>query len=329
VGGAHGLDFSFSLAEEAAMQDRMLEVFLAVAMSRTFGKAAEVLNVTSSSVSRELKGLEDELGILLVDRQKGVKSVRLTPAGESFFPLALKWQEAKKEIADSFGRQSAYFLSIAANEVASNSLLPPIFMGLLEHDPPVHLKITTDPTDMLYERIESREIDAAFVVHQEPSRFVRITPIFRDIMMIARLEEAGARDDDWRSIRPEDLDPANELYIEWSSEFRLWHDNIWDREIGRPIQLLSAHLLPKLLKRAGQWAVLPGCIRKDLRNIDIDGKRVVWYNFEGHTPTLTFYKLTHKHPKLSALKGLEILDILLRKIKPGYGRGTHNEGEEA
>ena len=44
------------------MQERRLEVFLAVAMSRTFGKAADMLNVTPSSVSRELKNLEEELG---------------------------------------------------------------------------------------------------------------------------------------------------------------------------------------------------------------------------------------------------------------------------
>ncbi len=298
----------------------MLEVFLAIAMSRTFGRAAEVLNVTTSSVSRELKNLEDEIGMLLVDRQKGVKSVRLTPAGEAFLPLALKWQEAKREIADSFNVQSAYFLSIAANEVASNNLLPQIFVELLEHDPPVHLKITTDPTDMLYEKIESREIDVAFVVHQEPSRFVRITPIFRDIMMIARLEDEGTNEDEWRSLRPDELDPTNEMYIEWSSEFRLWHDNIWDASISRPIQLLSAHLMPKLLKHAGQWAVLPGCIRNNLSASEAPGKKVVWYNLEGHTPTLTFYKLTHRHPKLSALKGLEILDRILHKIRPGYGK---------
>lgn len=72
------------------MQERRLEVFLAVAMSRTFGKAADMLNVTPSSVSRELKNLEEELGMLLVDRQKGVKAVKLTPAGESLLPLVFK-----------------------------------------------------------------------------------------------------------------------------------------------------------------------------------------------------------------------------------------------
>lgn len=306
----------------------MLEVFLAVAMSRTFGKAAEVLNVTPSSVSRELKNLEDEVGMLLVDRQKGVKSIRLTPAGESFLPLALKWQEARKEIADSYNGQSACFLSVAGNEVANNNLLPRLFLNLLEHDPPVHLKITTDPTDMLYEKIESRELDVAFVVHQEPSRFVRITPIFKDIMMIARLENESAPstvNGEWMSIRPEELDPAKEMYIEWSREFRLWHDNIWDSAINRPIQLLSAHLLPRLIRHEGQWAILPGCIRKSMRANLPCGKKFVWYNMDGHSPILTFYKLTHKHPKLSALKGLEILDKVLNETKPGYNDSYDEE----
>jgi Transcriptional regulator len=290
----------------------MLEVFLAVAMSRTFGKAADMLNVTPSSVSRELKNLESEVGMLLVDRQKGVKSIRLTPAGEALLPLVLKWQEARKEIADSYSGQSAAFLAIVGSEVANNNLLPQLFTNLLQHDPPVHLRINTDPTDMAYEKIETREFDVAFVVHREPSRYVSITPIYEDVMMVARLEaEEGVLP---RALHPEELDPSEELYIEWSPEFRLWHNTMWDPMASIPIQLLSPHLVPRLMRRPGQWAILPSCVEPHLQN---SGKHVVWHTLAGAAPMLTFYKLTHRYPKLSALKGLEILDDVLRKMELG------------
>lgn len=299
------------------MQERSLEVFLAIAMSRTFGKAAELLNVTASSISRELKNLEEEMGILLVDRQKGVKSIKLTPAGESFLPLVLKWQEVRKEIDDSFISQSACYLSIGGNETANNNLLPDIFIRLLEHDPPVHLKITTDPTDMMYEKIESREMDVAFVVHQEPSKFVCITPFFEDTMLVARYEKnTRANGSISGTIGAKELDPSKELYIEWSDKFRLWHDKTWDTTIGKPIQLLSPHLAPRLMKDPGQWAILPSCIRKNF------GGNIVWYHLEDE-PGLTFYKLTHRHPKVSALKGLEILDGILAKNLPAYSKLLH------
>lgn len=297
------------------MQEKRLEVFLAIAMSRTFGKAADTLNVSPSSISRELKNLEDEVGMLLVDRQKGVKSVRLTPAGEAFLPLVLKWQEIKKELANPSGIESPCFLSVAGSEVVNNNLLPQLFINLLGHNPPVHLKIGTDPTDMLYEKIAAREIDVGFVVHQEPSRFVKIKPIYRDDMMIARLEngeiEAG---ESGKTIPLEELNAADELYIEWSQEFRLWHDSIWDPAVSVPIQLLSPYLVPRLMTAPGQWAVLPSCT---MSLFEGSGKRVRWYRFDPgtpHMPKLTVYQLTHRNPKLSALKGLEILEEVLDEM---------------
>ena len=68
------------------MHEKGIETFLAVAMSRTLGKAAELLNVTQSTISYNLSKLESEMGMILVDRQKGMKSIRLTPSGEGFLP---------------------------------------------------------------------------------------------------------------------------------------------------------------------------------------------------------------------------------------------------
>lgn len=294
------------------MQERRLEVFLAVAMSRTFGKAADMLNVTPSSVSRELKNLEEELGMLLVDRQKGVKAVKLTPAGESLLPLVFKWQEAKKELASLCRGQSAFFLSLAGCEVANNHLLSELFVKLLGHNPPVHLRIETNPTDMLYEKVESREVDAAFVVHQEPSRFVKIDPLYKDTMKVVMYGgDRGKFEIEGNLVDPEDLDPAHELYIEWSTEFRLWHNKIWNPTIGIPAQLLSPHLVPKLMTTPGQWVILPCCA---LHHFEQYGKKVRWYDMTTRPPFLTFYKLTHRNPKMSALKGLEILEKVLDEM---------------
>ena len=44
------------------MHEKGIETFLAVSMSRTLGKAAELLNVTQSTVSYNLSELESEMG---------------------------------------------------------------------------------------------------------------------------------------------------------------------------------------------------------------------------------------------------------------------------
>lgn len=281
-------------------------------MSRTFGKAADLINITPSTVSRELKELEKEMGMILVDRQKGVKSVKLTPAGEAFLPLVLKWQEAKREISNLCNEQSAFFLSVAGCEVANNNLLPELYNNLLAHSPPVHLKIITDPTDLLYEKVESREIDVAFVVHQEPSKFVTITPIHTDEMLVVRLdsEELGSEG----TLTPEDLDPRDELYIEWSMDFRLWHNRTWTPNVSIPVELLTTYLAPNLMIRTGQWSIIPRCVGPHFAG---RGKHLNFYRMNEPIPSLTFYKLTHRSPKLSAMQGLAILDKILAQRKDG------------
>ncbi len=68
------------------MELRHARYFLAVADQRSVTRAAALVRVAQPSLSRQLRGLEDELGCRLVDR--GPTGVRLTPAGERFLPMA-------------------------------------------------------------------------------------------------------------------------------------------------------------------------------------------------------------------------------------------------
>lgn len=64
------------------MHTQQLESFVQVAENLNFARAAEVLNITQSAVSRQINSLEDELGTKLFHRS--TRTVALTPAGISF-----------------------------------------------------------------------------------------------------------------------------------------------------------------------------------------------------------------------------------------------------
>ena len=291
------------------MIERKLEVFLAVALSKNFAKAAEMLCVTPSSISKELKFLEEELGMLLVDRRKGVKGTKLTAAGESFLPLAMKWQEIQREIANSRKTQQVHFLSVAGCETAVNNLLPDVFNDMLGNNPPVLLAILADPTDMLYEKVEKREVDVAFVVHLEDSKLVKITPAFKDEMIVARYEADESARRKIGRITPDQLDPDKELYNPWSPEFRLWHQTVWDSDKPLRTQLMTAYLVPRMLDRPGRWAIIPKCVMEDYGNMRAN---IGFYRLTPPPPYLMYYQITHKNPKISAMRGLNILSGILK-----------------
>jgi DNA-binding transcriptional LysR family regulator len=65
---------------------RLLESFVAVAGHGHFGRAAEALHTTQPSLTRQIRRLERQVGVRLVDRTP--RGSRLTEAGQAFLPRA-------------------------------------------------------------------------------------------------------------------------------------------------------------------------------------------------------------------------------------------------
>ena len=66
---------------------RQIEYFQAVIETGNFYQAAEKCNVSQSAISQQIKKLEQELGVKLLDRHN--RTFSLTPAGEHFYRKSL------------------------------------------------------------------------------------------------------------------------------------------------------------------------------------------------------------------------------------------------
>ena len=100
---------------------RQLEVFRAVAETKSFTRASHLLFISQSTVSQHIRELEDSLNLKLFHRNR--RSVSLSPAGESLLekqrnesfgirrfscPEAMKWtprRRANESRADSVFRR--------------------------------------------------------------------------------------------------------------------------------------------------------------------------------------------------------------------------------
>jgi len=65
---------------------RLVGYFVVVAEHRHFGRAANALHIAQPSLSRQIRRLEQQLGVRLLDRTP--QGTRLTEAGETFLPSA-------------------------------------------------------------------------------------------------------------------------------------------------------------------------------------------------------------------------------------------------
>ena len=134
-----------------------LRAFEAVARRASFSAAAEELHLTQPAISRQIKGLEDELGAPLFNR--GTRRVDLTVAGtqllRSVIPLLQRLDTTVRQIRSARGRRHVSITTFAS--FASLWLLPRLSQFQREH-PDIDIRISAN--DVLID-VDDPDIDLA------------------------------------------------------------------------------------------------------------------------------------------------------------------------
>ena len=141
-----------------------VEVLLVVADKRAFRRAAGVLGVEPSAVSRRVRAFEDRLGVSLFERDR--TGVRLTAAGDSFLQNvrgALAQIDHATQSLREAGKGVNGSITVGITGLVSSPLSALLLRFRSEH-PDVRLELSEDTTLGLYERVASRSIDVAFVL---------------------------------------------------------------------------------------------------------------------------------------------------------------------
>ncbi|MHA4740805.1 LysR substrate-binding domain-containing protein [Dyadobacter sp. MSC1_007] len=141
------------------MELRQLKYFIQAAELQNFTNAAAALFITQSTLSQQIKQLEDELGIPLFDRV--AKRVRLTEAGNTFLPYA------KKTVKDAMdGREvltDLMNLNTGALHIGLtyglSELLAKAVTGFSAEYPGIRLNISFGTTTELLEQMEAGGLD--------------------------------------------------------------------------------------------------------------------------------------------------------------------------
>lgn len=125
------------------MELHSLRYFVAVAEELHFGRAATRLHITQPALSRQIRGLEEELGIELLRRTK--RTVELTEAGTAFLVevrKALQQVESAIHVAQRVARGEVGTLRIAFTPSAMHTVLPTILKQFRDRHPQVKLEMT-------------------------------------------------------------------------------------------------------------------------------------------------------------------------------------------
>lgn len=162
-----------------------LKFIVALAKVRNFRKAAEACFVSQPALSFAVKKLEDELGVLLFERNRN--EVTITPIGERVIEqaiLAIEEANRVKEIAKQGSNQLAGPLRLGVIYSVGPYLLPEIIPILRKTAPEMPLIVEENITSNLEGQLRNGVIDVAIIALPFDIPGIKTLPLYEEEFVV-------------------------------------------------------------------------------------------------------------------------------------------------
>lgn len=220
------------------MEIRQLQAFKTVAQVKNFTQAAELLGYAQSSISSQIRSLEDELGVKLFERLG--KTVSLTQDGERLLVYAEKLLQIAKEAKEAFSTTHKGTLTIGAPESLCTFLLPPLLQEYNRRYPEVELVLKIfGGTDIghLARLLKENTIDVCFIMDNKTNKPELCSKVISSEAMSLFTginHPLAARD----YIEPSDLNHQVLILTEKGCYYRAYFENILAEANVQPSSVL-------------------------------------------------------------------------------------------
>jgi DNA-binding transcriptional LysR family regulator len=181
---------------------RSIEAFLAVTETGSFTAAAKRLNKTQSAVSQAIRQLEDDLGVVLINR--GSRALSLTPPGELLRGRAALLFDDAVALASrvrEYGQAKLAELRFGMVESFATAVGPALLRSMLYEA--VNLSLWSDITPRLTAALSDRRFDVVVAndAFTEDARLTRIALIREPyVLLLPRGAGWDVATDDLRTL---------------------------------------------------------------------------------------------------------------------------------
>ena len=146
------------------MELRQLRYLVALADERHFTRAAARLHIAQPALSQQVKRLEDEVGVALVDRT--TRHVALTAAGEQ---LVARARRVLAEV-DAAGAELSELAGLRTGRVVIGAMrstgpfdLSALLAAFHGRHPGIELVVREEPSEVMLQRLHADAVDLAFL----------------------------------------------------------------------------------------------------------------------------------------------------------------------
>lgn len=167
------------------MDIRQLRYFLHVAELQSLSRAAAQLRVAQPALTRQIKGLEEELGVLLLRRHGW--GVTPTPAGQILMNHARQLVQdidAARDAVQAYQAEPSGPLSFGVPSSLSHAVLPGLAVRLRQRAPRVRLRLADGFSGTIHDWLIQGRLDLAVLYDTKLTEGLIATPLMQEEMLL-------------------------------------------------------------------------------------------------------------------------------------------------
>ena len=248
------------------MELRNLITFIHVAELGSFTKAAEQLGYSQSTISFQIKQLEDELDCLLFERIN--HTITLTERGHELVSYAHQIRTLTDDFKESLTSESECrgHIHIVTPDSVCEDMIYSRYIDFHNKYPNISIKFTTADTSVMFDMLDHNEADAIITLDSHSYRkdyvIAKEEPLSMHFVTSAKSPLANRR-----GIRISDI--ANEHFI--LTEYGQGYRRVFDKELAKKsleitpvLEIGRTDIITNILAKSDMISYLPDFVTKEL-----------------------------------------------------------------
>ncbi|MDD2585438.1 MAG: selenium metabolism-associated LysR family transcriptional regulator [Syntrophomonadaceae bacterium] len=146
------------------MNLNLFKTYIRVVETQNLSRTAEEFGLSQPAVTKQIQGLEDMYGVLLLERSG--RRLKTTEAGETLYNCAkdiLKTMEKTEKAMEEVSESRKGSLNLGASTIPGQYILPHIIKKFKDKYPNISISMDIADTEKIFSRVAEREIDVGIV----------------------------------------------------------------------------------------------------------------------------------------------------------------------
>ncbi|MEU2597303.1 LysR family transcriptional regulator [Streptomyces hirsutus] len=242
------------------MDLKQLKALVTVFEVGSVTRAAELLHLVQSAVTRHIRTLEEELGVPLFERTR--QGMRPTEAGAIMVDRARRalaeLERGRAEVQPTPGMVTG-IVTVGLLESATSLLVEPLVKAISRDQPGIELRLMTAYSGHLQQWLDAGDLDLSLLYNLDSTPSLNVHPLVRERLWVVAPHAAGLRAD--RSVSFEQAAAHPLVMPTTGNALRTLIDAAATRADTVPnivVQTNSLQVQKDLVLAGHGWTILPG-----------------------------------------------------------------------